>query len=171
MSPGLRLRTLGKVINHLGAGGKTGIINGTEIRVRRPAAGRNDRDRFISGKSKQNAIKTMVVTDSDGRVLCCSPAQPGSCADITRTRQLGLVKLLAEGPVMEVRTGRGDARAATQGSLLTADAGRARHSPLKNWRALARHLGRREHMRDTVQAIAGLLSHQQTADLTSPRRM
>ena len=38
---------------------------------------------------------------------------------------------------------------------------------LKNWRALTRHLGRREHMSDTVQAIAGLLSHQQTADLHS----
>uniref|UniRef100_UPI0020A6ADF6 transposase family protein n=1 Tax=Streptomyces sp. MNP-20 TaxID=2721165 RepID=UPI0020A6ADF6 len=34
---------------------------------------------------------------------------------------------------------------------------------LKNWRALARHLGRREHMSDTIQAVAGLLSHQQTA--------
>ncbi|MDA5147568.1 transposase [Streptomyces sp. AD681] len=42
---------------------------------------------------------------------------------------------------------------------------------LKNWRALARHLGRREHMRDTVQAIAGLLSHQQTADLNLTRQM
>ncbi|MFJ3498454.1 transposase family protein [Streptomyces sp. NPDC086091] len=42
---------------------------------------------------------------------------------------------------------------------------------LKNWRALARHLGRREHMSDTVQAIAGLLSHQQTADLNPTWRM
>ncbi|MFJ3934605.1 MULTISPECIES: hypothetical protein [unclassified Streptomyces] len=40
---------------------------------------------------------------------------------------------------------------------------------LKNWRALARHLGRREHISDTVRAVAGLLSHQQTADL-DPRR-
>ncbi|WP_411111531.1 hypothetical protein [Streptomyces sp. c-19] len=40
---------------------------------------------------------------------------------------------------------------------------------LKNWRALARHLGRRKHISDTVQAIAGLLSHQQSADL-DPRR-
>lgn len=30
---------------------------------------------------------------------------------------------------------------------------------LKNWRALARHHGRREHMSDIVQAVAGLLSH------------
>ncbi|WP_399895397.1 transposase family protein [Streptomyces sp. BBFR51] len=41
---------------------------------------------------------------------------------------------------------------------------------LKNWRALARHLGRSEHMSDTIQAVAGLLSHQQTADLTSTRQ-
>ncbi|MFF0055899.1 hypothetical protein ACFYRI_16075 [Streptomyces microflavus] len=31
---------------------------------------------------------------------------------------------------------------------------------LKNWRALARHLGRREHMDETVQAIADLLPQQ-----------
>jgi hypothetical protein len=41
---------------------------------------------------------------------------------------------------------------------------------LKNWRALARHLGRHEHMSDTIQAIAGLLSHQQTADLNPTRQ-
>ncbi|MDA5286551.1 transposase [Streptomyces sp. Isolate_45] len=34
---------------------------------------------------------------------------------------------------------------------------------LKNGRALARHHGRRELMSDTIQAIASLLSHQQTA--------
>lgn len=33
---------------------------------------------------------------------------------------------------------------------------------LKSWRALARHHGRREHLSDTIQAISGLLSHQQT---------
>ncbi|MCQ9183500.1 transposase, partial [Streptomyces sp. IBSBF 2953] len=35
VSTGLRLRTLGEVVDHLGASGKTGIIDGTEIRVRR----------------------------------------------------------------------------------------------------------------------------------------
>ena len=35
---------------------------------------------------------------------------------------------------------------------------------LKNWRALTRPLGRCEHMDETGQAIAGLLSQQQTAD-------
>ncbi|MFD9099299.1 transposase family protein [Streptomyces collinus] len=122
-----------------------------------PAAGRKDRDRFISGKSKQNAVKTMVVTDGDGRLLFCSPAQHGSCADITHARQLGLVRLLDGGPALEIladagyqglgrpdRRARGDAtasqvqeersglvrrdpRAATQGPLLPTHPRRARH--------------------------------------------
>ncbi|MFD6183607.1 transposase family protein, partial [Streptomyces goshikiensis] len=57
ISQGLRLRTLAEVIDYLGSSGKTGIIDGTEIRVRRPAVGRKDRDTFISGKNKQNAVK------------------------------------------------------------------------------------------------------------------
>ncbi|MFI1808475.1 transposase family protein [Streptomyces californicus] len=72
------------------------------IRVRRPAAGRKDREAFISVENKQNAVKTMVVTDGDGRVLFCSPARPGSCAGITHARQPGLVKLLADGPAVEI---------------------------------------------------------------------
>ncbi|MFE0760207.1 transposase family protein [Streptomyces smyrnaeus] len=71
------------------AGGGRRSIDGTEIRVRRPAAGRKDRDKFIFGKSKQNAVKTMVVTDGDGRTRFCSPAQHGSCADITHAASLG----------------------------------------------------------------------------------
>ncbi|CAM5275010.1 transposase family protein [Streptomyces atroolivaceus] len=102
VSPDVRLRTLAEVVDHLGQAGKTGIIDGTEIRVRRPAVGRKDRDRFISGKNKQNAVKAMVFTDEDGRLLFCSPTKPGSCADITHARELGLVKLLADGPPVEV---------------------------------------------------------------------
>ncbi|WP_234371784.1 MULTISPECIES: transposase family protein [unclassified Streptomyces] len=43
----------------------------------------------------------MVVTDADGRLLFCSPAKPASCADTTHARQLGLVKLLSDGPFVE----------------------------------------------------------------------
>ncbi|MCX5388498.1 transposase [Streptomyces sp. NBC_00094] len=102
ISPGVRLHSLAEVVDYLGASGQTGIIDGTEIRVRRPAAGRKNREKFISGKNKQNAVKSMVVTDADGRLLFCSPAQPASCADITHARQLGLVKLLADGLVVEI---------------------------------------------------------------------
>ncbi|MEU2510280.1 transposase family protein [Streptomyces sp. NPDC007863] len=199
ISPGVRLRTPAEVIGHLGASGQTGIIDGTEIRVRRPAAGRKDRDVFISEKSKQNAVKTMVLTDQNGRVLFSSPARPGSCADITHARQLGLVKLLADGPVVEILADAGyqGLGAQTGGRVVTPphrkfkkdtpnwyeemyERQRKAHSSrhirvehgiahLKNWRALARHLGRREHISDTIQAVARLLSHQQTADL-NPRR-
>ncbi|MFB7868044.1 hypothetical protein [Streptomyces sp. NPDC056069] len=40
----MRLRTLIEVVDHRGVTGKTGITDSTEIRVRRPAAGRKDRD-------------------------------------------------------------------------------------------------------------------------------
>ncbi|MFH9862860.1 transposase family protein [Streptomyces sp. NPDC017202] len=200
IGPGVRLRTLAEVVDHLGASEETGIIDGTEIRVRRPASGRKDRDRFISGKSKQNAVKTMVVTDGDGRVLFCSPTRPGSCADIPHARQSGLVTLLADGPAVEILTDAGSQGlgARTGGRVITPphrtfkknapdryeemhERQRTAHSSrrirvehgiahLKNRRALARRLGRREHISDTVQAIAGLLSRQQTADLTSTRQ-
>lgn len=102
VSPDVRLRTLAEVVGHLGETGKTGIIDGTEIRVRRPAVGRKDRDKFISGKNKQNAVKAMVFTDGDGRLLFCSPTGPGSLADITHARELELVKLLTDGPAVEI---------------------------------------------------------------------
>ncbi|WP_336605605.1 transposase family protein [Streptomyces sp. BA2] len=102
IASGVRLRTLAEVIEHLGASDQTGIIDGTEIRVRRPAVGRKDRDKFVSGKTKQNAVKSMAFTDDEGRLLFCSPVRPGSCPDITQARQLGLVRLLADGPFMEI---------------------------------------------------------------------
>ncbi|MEU9573124.1 transposase family protein [Streptomyces massasporeus] len=195
VAPGIRLCTLAEVIEHLGADGQTRIIDGTEIRVRRPAAGRKDRDKFVSGKTKQNAVKAMVLTDAEGRLLYCSPVRPGSCADITQARQLGLVQLLADGPFLEILADAGyqGMGAQTGGRVVTPPHRKFKKSPpawyeerhelqrkahssrrirvehgiahLKNWRALARHLGRREHISDIVQAVAGLLSHQQTATL------
>ncbi|MER5452724.1 transposase family protein [Streptomyces sp. NPDC002766] len=44
----------------------------------------------------------MVLTAADGRMLFCSPTRPGSCADITHARQVGLVKLLADGLALEI---------------------------------------------------------------------
>jgi hypothetical protein len=93
-----RLRILAEVVDHLGASGKTGIVDGTEIRVRRPAAGRKDRGTFISGKSKQNAVKSMVVTDGDGRVLFCSRKL---CGPHPRP-SVGAGRTLAYGPAVEI---------------------------------------------------------------------
>ncbi|WP_073919461.1 helix-turn-helix domain-containing protein [Streptomyces sp. CB02009] len=52
IAAGARLRTLADVIEHLGSSGQTGIVDGTETRIRRPATGRKDREKFISGKNK-----------------------------------------------------------------------------------------------------------------------
>ncbi|MFC5639738.1 helix-turn-helix domain-containing protein, partial [Streptomyces bullii] len=40
VTTGVRLRTLAEVVDYLGVTGETGIVDGTEIRVRRPAVGR-----------------------------------------------------------------------------------------------------------------------------------
>lgn len=102
ISQGLRLRTLAEVIDHLGSSGQTEIIERTEIHVRRPTVGRKDQDKYISEKNKQNAVKAMVLTDTEGRMLFCTPAEPASCTDITHARQLGLVKHLVAGPAVEI---------------------------------------------------------------------
>ncbi|MEU2892211.1 transposase family protein [Streptomyces albidoflavus] len=199
VAPDIRLRTLAEVIDHLGASGQTGIIDGTEVRVRRPAVGRKDREKFISGKNKQNAVKSMVVTDAEGRLLFCSPAEPASCADITHARKLGLVELLADGPAVEILADAGyqGLGAQTGGRVVTPPHRKFKKNPpewyeemherqrkahssrrirvehgighLKNWRSLARHHGRREHMSDIIQSVAGLLSHQQAATASGTR--
>jgi hypothetical protein len=102
VATGTRLRTLAEVIEYLGASGQDALLDATEIRVRRPAARRPDRDRFISGKNKQNAIKAMVLTDAEGYLLFCGQAEPGSCADITQARRSGLVELLNQGPPVQI---------------------------------------------------------------------
>ncbi|MGW6905452.1 transposase family protein [Streptomyces sp. NPDC054940] len=116
--------------------------------MRRPAAGRKDRDKFVSGKTKQNAVKAMVLTDAEGRLLFCSPVRPGSCADRNAPAWY-------EERHEQQRKAHSSRRIRVEHGI----------AHLKNWRALARHLGRREHMSDIVQAVAGLLSHQQTATL------
>ncbi|MFK0284219.1 transposase family protein [Streptomyces sp. NPDC090499] len=70
--------------------------------MRRPAARRKNRDTFVTGKTGQNAVKSMVLTDTEGRVLSCSPVRPGRCADITQARQLGLAQFLADGPFVGI---------------------------------------------------------------------
>ncbi|MFD8660991.1 transposase family protein [Streptomyces globisporus] len=199
VAPDIRLRTLAEVIDHLGASGQTGIIDGTEVRVRRPAVGRKDREKFISGKNKQNAVKSMVGTDAEGRLLLCSPAEPASCADITHARKLGLVELLADGPAVEILADAGYQGLGAQngGRVVTPPHRKFKKNPpewyeemherqrkahssrrirvehgighLKNWRSLARHHGRREHMSDIIQSVAGLLSHQQAATASGTR--
>jgi hypothetical protein len=68
---GIRLRTLADVFAYAAADGVTLCIDATEIRVRRPRTGRAGRKAFVSGKLKQNTIKTTLAANehvSDGQV-------------------------------------------------------------------------------------------------------
>ncbi|MFD9634903.1 transposase family protein [Streptomyces violascens] len=197
--PGLKLCGLAEVIDCLGADGRAGIIDGTQVRVRRSVAGaRTGRSSFPG--SKQNAVKSMVLTDAEGRLLLCSPAGPVGCADITHARKLGLVKLVAGGPAVEILADAGcqGLGAQTGGRVVTPPHRKVKKNPpewyeemyerrrkahssrrvrvehgighLKNRRSLARHHGRREHMGDIIQAVAGPLSHQQAATMARSTR-
>jgi hypothetical protein len=92
---GIRLRTLADVVDHLGASGQLGLLDATEVRVRRPAAGRAGRQRFVSGKARAKTVKALVITDAEGRLLFCGQTRPGAVHDLTQVRQAGLVELLA----------------------------------------------------------------------------
>ncbi|MEV6653994.1 hypothetical protein [Streptomyces sp. NPDC051219] len=68
-------------------------MDATEIKVRRLSAHRGGRSRFVSGKSRINALKALVLTDERGRLLFCGEARAGSVADITHARDAGLIDL------------------------------------------------------------------------------
>ena len=190
---GIRLRTLADVIAHLGASEQLGLLDATEVRVRRPAAHKAGRTRLVSGKARANTVKALVITDAGGRLLFCGQTRPGSVHDLTQVRQAGLVELLAlipgghpagrrrisgaerpdcrcghhpaTGPAEEPDPGLPAVAAAHEAERRAHAAQRIRveHgiSHLKNWRALSRHLGRREHLDTMLRAVAGLVSSQE----------
>src|SRR5690606_37290547 len=75
--PGVRLRPLAGVLADAGAEGVMLRLDGTDIQVRRPKAGRPGRCAFVSGRRKQNTIKATVACDAAGRTLWCGAIRPG----------------------------------------------------------------------------------------------
>ena len=67
-------------------------IDGTETQVRRPRAGRPGRAAFVSGKRKQNTIKTTTISDGQGRTLWCGAVRPGRMHDQTAMRTEGIAE-------------------------------------------------------------------------------
>ncbi|WP_200873261.1 transposase family protein [Actinokineospora spheciospongiae] len=91
---GVRLRTLADVVAHLDHTGLTGLMDAIEIEVRRPSVKRAGRHRFISGESRQNAMKALIIADAQGRLLFCGATCRGSTSGITQARNAGIVPLL-----------------------------------------------------------------------------
>ena len=184
---GLRLRTLADVFAYASAHGVELRIDGTEVQVRRPRAGRPGRKAFVSGKKKMNTKKATVVTDGQGRTLWAGAFRPGRMHDQTAVRTEGIADLFEQFPEVKAKVDAGyrglakdfpdqvqapplkPKKDAPPEEAAAWDARRHKQSSEricvehanaehKQWRTLQRFLGRRENFDETYTAVAGLVS-------------
>jgi DDE superfamily endonuclease/Helix-turn-helix of DDE superfamily endonuclease len=190
--PGLRLRTLADVFAYAASEGVKLRIDGTEVQVRRPPAGRPGRRAFVSGKKKQNTIKATAVSDGDGRLLWLGAFRPGRMHDVTALRTDGIEDLLRRHPDVQAEADAGyqglardfpgqvsappkkPGKSASPEETASWEQQRHQQSSQricvehaiaepKQWRTLQRWTGRREYFQDTALAIAGLVSDRAAA--------
>jgi DDE superfamily endonuclease/Helix-turn-helix of DDE superfamily endonuclease len=190
--PGLRLRTLADVFAYAASRGVTIRLDGTEVQVRRPRAGKPGRRAFVSGKKKQNTKKATVVTDEAGRTLWAGAFRPGRMHDQTAVKAEGIADLFTHFPQVNAKVDAGyrglakDFPGQVQAPPLkpkkdappeqTAAYEEQRHkqsaericvehanAELKQWRPLQRYLGRREDFDEAFLAVAGLVSDRAAA--------
>ena len=183
----LRLRTLADVFAYAAAEGVKLRIDGTEVQVRRPQAGRPGRRAFVSGKKKQNTIKATVISDGSGRLLWAGVFRPGRMHDVTALRTEGTEDLLRQHPEVNAEVDSGyqglardfpaqvSAPPKKPGKDAPPEAAarwdQQRHAQSsaricvehaiaepKQWRPLQRWTGRRDYLPETALAIAGLVS-------------
>lgn len=105
--PGIRLRTLEDVFAYAEAEGVKLRIDGTDVQVRRPAAGRPGRKAFISGKRRQNTVKTTTFTDGQGRTLFSGVPRPGRMHDQTALRTEGIAECFRRFPDVQAEVDEG----------------------------------------------------------------
>jgi hypothetical protein len=90
--PGVRLRTLADVFAYAEAERVDLRVDGTEVQVRRPRAGRAGRKAFVSGKKQQNTAKTTTISDDSGRLPWSGADRPGRMHDQTAVRTEGIAE-------------------------------------------------------------------------------
>ena len=185
--PDLRLRTLADVFAYAAAHGVELRLDGTEVQVRRPRAGKPGRRAFVSGKKKQNTKKATIVTDEQGRTLWAGAFRPGRMHDQTAVRTEGAADLFTQFPQVKAKVDAGyrglakefpdqvqapplkPKKDAPPDEAAAYEARRHRQSSEricvehanaehKQWRTLQRFLGRREDFDETFLAVAGLVS-------------
>jgi hypothetical protein len=185
--PGVRLRTLADVFAYAAAHGVQPRIDGTETQVRRPRANRPGRRAFVSGKRKQNTIKTTTISDGRGRTLWAGAVRPGRMHDQTAVTTEGIMELLRYYPTVTAGVDTGyqglakafpdrvcapppkPAKDAPAKEIAAYKQARTRQSSRricvehaiaehKQRRPLQRYIGRREAYAQTHLAIAGLVS-------------
>ncbi|HTX67125.1 MAG TPA: transposase family protein [Opitutaceae bacterium] len=185
--PGIRLRTLADVFAYAQARGVELRIDGTEVQVRRPPAGKPGRRAFVSGKKKQNTKKATVITDGNGATLWAGAFRPGRMHDQTAVRTEGIADLFRQHPQVKAKVDAGyrglakefpdqvqapplkPKKDATPEDTAAYETGRHKQSSEricvehanaehKQWRPLQRYTGRREYFDETYTAIAALVS-------------
>jgi len=186
-APDLRLHTLADVFAYAAAHGVQLRIDGTETQVRRPRANRPGRRAFVSGKKKQNTIKTTTISDGHGRTLWAGAVRPGRMHDQTAVKTDGIEDLLRQHPTVTAMVDSGyqglakafgdqihapprkPPKDAPAEELAVYQAARKQQSSRricvehanaepKQWRPLQRWIGRREYYAQTYLAVAGLVS-------------
>lgn len=105
--PAIRLRTIEDVFAYAEAEDVELRIDGTDVQVRRPKAGRPGRKAFVSGKRKQNTMKTTTFSDGHGRTLYSGVARPGRMHDQTAVRTEGIAEQLRCRPGVKVHVDEG----------------------------------------------------------------
>ena len=185
--PGVRLRTLADVFAYAAARGVELRLDGTEVQVRRPRAGKPGRRAFVSGKKKQNTKKAAVITDGQGRTLWAGAFRPGRMHDQTAVRTEGIAGLFRQFPQVKAKVDAGyrglakefpdqvqapplkPKKDAPPEETSVYETERHRQSSEricvehanaehKQWRTLQRYLGQREDFDETFLAVAGLVS-------------
>jgi hypothetical protein len=186
-APGLRLHTLADVFAYAAAHGVQLRIDGTETQARRPRANRAGRRAFVSGKRKQNTIKTTTIGDGHGRTLWAGAVRPGRLHDQTAVKTEGIEDLLRQHPTVTAIVDSGyqglakafgdqvhapplkPSKDAPAEQVAVYQAARKHQSSRricvehavaepKQWRSLQRWIGRRHYYAQTHLAIAGLVS-------------
>ncbi|MFI5831433.1 transposase family protein [Streptomyces sp. NPDC051578] len=185
--PGIRLRTLEDLFAYAAAEDVELRIDGTEVQVRRPKAGRPGRKAFVSGKKKQNTIKTTTFSGDQGRTLFSGVVRPGRMHDQTAVRTEGIAEQFRQHPQLKAKVDEGYRGLANEfrdqvdapprkpkddsplGEHHAWREQRRRQSSrricvehtnaeYKQWRPLQRFTGRRETYPETHLAIAALVS-------------
>nr|WP_202469754.1 transposase family protein [Streptomyces sp. SID2888] len=185
--PGLRLRTLADVFAYAEVEGVELRIDGMETQVRRPKVHRPGRRAFVSGKKKQNTVKTTTISDRQGRTLWNEADRPGRMHDQTAMRTEGIAEQFRLHPTVKAEVDDGyqglanefprqvsappkkPKKDAPDGEKRAWRETRRRQSSrrivvehanaeMRQWRPLQRYTGRREDYAETHRAIAGLVS-------------
>ena len=141
----------------------------------------------MSGKRKQNTMKFTMITSHTGRVLWTGAPRPGRMHDQTAVRTEGIAEQLRLYPNVQVLVDAGyrglmreypnqvagppkrPARTAPTGDVSEFEQARKAQSSerisvehgiaeAKAWRSLQRWIGKRDHLPETVAAIASLAS-------------